>query len=259
MGAQSIDWLGVPLRIQGRTIGVLAVQSYAEGVRYSEEDKALLQFVADQVAAAIERTRSEQALRESESRFRTLAETTAIGIVIVEAGPVIYANPAAKAITGWSRDELLSGGFLAYVYPEDSDRVAERAGALLRGAPVPAELEFRIVTRSGQVRWVYASAGRMVLHRGPALVTTFFDVTDRRLAEEEMSRIRQYLKNIIDSMPSVLVGVDPQGGSPNGTCRRSAHGCARKRRGDSRRCGLPLARRTAEEGATIRARRDQER
>ena len=209
-GTPPVSWLAVPLRAPERTIGVLTVQSYSEAVRYGERDKALLEFVSNQVAAAIERTRAEQALRESEARFRTLADTTPVGILTVEAGRIVYANSAAEAITGWGRVHLLQASVAEYAHPEDRGWVAEWLQAQERSS-VPAELEFRITARSGQVRWIYASAGLMLLRRGPALVISLFDVTQRRTAEEEMSRIRHYLKNIIDSMPSVLVGVDRYG------------------------------------------------
>jgi two-component sensor histidine kinase len=65
IGAPSIDWLGVPLKIDGRTIGVLVVQSYTEGVRYREEDKNILRFVSDQAAMVIHRKQAEGALRAS--------------------------------------------------------------------------------------------------------------------------------------------------------------------------------------------------
>ena len=65
IGAPSIDWLGVPLKMDGRTIGVLVVQSYTEGVRYAEEDKNILRFVSDQVAMVIHRKQAEEALRGS--------------------------------------------------------------------------------------------------------------------------------------------------------------------------------------------------
>ena len=74
IGAASIDWLGVPLRAGDRTIGVLAVQSYAGNLRYGEEDQALLGFVSSQVALAIERRRAEEALRQSERSHRALLE-----------------------------------------------------------------------------------------------------------------------------------------------------------------------------------------
>jgi PAS domain S-box-containing protein len=63
IGAPSIDWLGVPLKTKNKTIGVLVVQSYAEGVRYGEEEKDLLTFVSEQIAMVIERKRAEEAIR----------------------------------------------------------------------------------------------------------------------------------------------------------------------------------------------------
>ena len=65
VGAPSIDWLGVPLNIEGRTIGVLVVQTYTEGVRYGEEEKNILKFVSDQVAMAVHRKRSEEKILAS--------------------------------------------------------------------------------------------------------------------------------------------------------------------------------------------------
>ncbi|CAG0978035.1 hypothetical protein GPROT1_02076, partial [Gammaproteobacteria bacterium] len=72
VGANSVDWLGVPLRTQTATIGVLVVQTYNERVRLTEEHKRVLTFVSDQVAMAIERKRAEEALRRSEREYRDL-------------------------------------------------------------------------------------------------------------------------------------------------------------------------------------------
>jgi two-component sensor histidine kinase len=65
IGAPSIDWLGVPLKIMDRTIGIMVVQTYAEGVRYREEDRDILMFVSTQAAVAIERKKAEEALKAS--------------------------------------------------------------------------------------------------------------------------------------------------------------------------------------------------
>lgn len=59
VGQNSLEWLGVPLGTQRGVIGALVVQSYSGDVRYTEQDKALLQFVSTQVAAAIERKQTE--------------------------------------------------------------------------------------------------------------------------------------------------------------------------------------------------------
>lgn len=61
-GLHALDWLGVPLISGTHTIGVLVLQSYCRTVHYSEQDKALLQFVASQVAVAIERQRTHSRL-----------------------------------------------------------------------------------------------------------------------------------------------------------------------------------------------------
>jgi PAS domain S-box-containing protein len=72
VGPLAVDWLGVPLKVDGQPIGVIAVQTYSEAERLSEEDKDLLLFVSAQVAMAIQRRRAEDALRDSEQRYRTL-------------------------------------------------------------------------------------------------------------------------------------------------------------------------------------------
>ena len=63
IGRDPIDWLGVPLKTSRGVIGALVVQSYTGDVRYTEQDKALLQFVSTQVAVAIERKQAEAALQ----------------------------------------------------------------------------------------------------------------------------------------------------------------------------------------------------
>jgi PAS domain S-box-containing protein len=72
IGAPSIDWLGVPLRIREQTIGVLVVQTYSPGLRYGLEERNMLLFVSNQVAMAIERKRAEAELRRSEQKNRAV-------------------------------------------------------------------------------------------------------------------------------------------------------------------------------------------
>jgi GAF domain-containing protein len=68
----ALDWLGVPLKWQDKTIGVMVVQTYAAGERLTQEHQQHLMFVSTQVAMAIQRKRAEEALRESERRYHDL-------------------------------------------------------------------------------------------------------------------------------------------------------------------------------------------
>lgn len=66
LGTPSIDWLGVPLKTtDNKTIGVLVVQTYEEGLRYTEEDKDMLVFVSTQIAMVIQRKQAEDQMKKS--------------------------------------------------------------------------------------------------------------------------------------------------------------------------------------------------
>ncbi len=65
VGSDSIDWLGVPLKVEDRIIGMVAVQTYTEGIRYTEVEKDILVFVSNQIAMAIDRKRIEETLKYS--------------------------------------------------------------------------------------------------------------------------------------------------------------------------------------------------
>ncbi len=72
-GATVVDWLGVPLKAGGRTLGVLAVQSYTERVRYGQAEKDLLTFVSQHIAVAIDKKRAAEESRRAEKEIERLA------------------------------------------------------------------------------------------------------------------------------------------------------------------------------------------
>ncbi len=85
LGHPSLDWMGVPLKTsEGKTIGILAVQTYDEGVRYRDDQKELLVFVSTQIAMAIENKRVQDALRESEARVRAILNAMPDVILLID-------------------------------------------------------------------------------------------------------------------------------------------------------------------------------
>ncbi len=104
LGAPSVDWLGVPLKLGDETIGVLAVQSYSGTVHYGEAETQILSYVSTQVAQAINHKRAELAMQ----RLATAVEYAAEMIVITDTrGTIEYVNPAFERITGYSRAEAI--------------------------------------------------------------------------------------------------------------------------------------------------------
>ena len=130
-----------------------------------------------------------QFLQESEARFRTLAETTTAGIVIHRGGNFIYANPAIRKITGYDNEEVLALNFWDVIHPDYRDMARERGKARLQGAQLPTEYEVKIIIKNGEERWGNLTAGIIDYEGAPAIVVTFFDITDRKRAEEEQVRL----------------------------------------------------------------------
>jgi HD-GYP domain-containing protein (c-di-GMP phosphodiesterase class II) len=76
-GADSLAWLGVPLKLDGRIIGVMVTQNYTENVQYAQSDLDMLEFVSTQVAQAIARKADEEKLRQIAIRTQGLVEISA--------------------------------------------------------------------------------------------------------------------------------------------------------------------------------------
>ncbi len=184
-GSLAVDWMGAPLRRGERTFGVLAVQSYSTAHRYAQADLDLLTFVSRHVATAIDRKRAADALRDSEAKFRTLAETIPVGVFIEQSGSLRYVNPAMAELAGRPREALQGMAFSDLVHPGHREGAERR---LLAGQSSGAAdgQEFLVLPGGGGERWLALSTGQVEFEKQPAVLGTVFDVTERRLAEEKV-------------------------------------------------------------------------
>jgi PAS domain S-box-containing protein len=125
IGPLPASWLGVPLKVDVETVGLIAVQSYSDRIRLTEEHKEILRYVSAQAAMAIQRKRSEEALRESEEKYRILFANELVAICIFEAVGLHYldVNRAFERLYGYSREELLSGMTILDVSAERANRL----------------------------------------------------------------------------------------------------------------------------------------
>ena len=140
------------------------------------------------------RSRAEEALRESESKFRSLAETAACSIYLSDETRFLYVNPASEAISGYTRQELLRMSPFDVIHPDAREKVRQRTLARLRGESFPANVESPIVTKSGQVRWLDFRVAVIPYEGKPAILATAFDITERKRAEQ---RYRDVLESAV--------------------------------------------------------------
>ena len=158
-GSDSIDWLGVPLKVDEVVIGVMAVQTYTPGVRYNNEHKEILEFVSKQVAIAIIRKRNEEALRESELRYSLAAHGANDGIWDWNLRTdEIYLSPRWKEILGFTDDQIGTSPveWLNRIIPQDRKQVEEAISAHLKGVSSLFSSEYRMFHANGSIRWVLA-------------------------------------------------------------------------------------------------------
>ncbi len=133
-----------------------------------------------------DRVEAEKALRESEEKFRVLAETAPAAIVVYQDEKFVYVNPAAVRLFGYGESELLGMKFWEWAHPDNRTMVMDRGMARQRGEPVPTQYEHRFVNKSGEVGWVMVSAGSITYRGNPAGIATFIDITENKRIVERM-------------------------------------------------------------------------
>jgi PAS domain S-box-containing protein len=133
-----------------------------------------------------ERKRMENALRESEEWFRTMADITTTAIFIFQGERVVYANHAGEVLSGYSLEDFSTLRFWDVIHPDYRDIVRERGLARQRGEQVPDSYEVRIVCQDGSERWIDYTAGWISWQGQPAIIGTAFDITERKRVEKAL-------------------------------------------------------------------------
>jgi diguanylate cyclase (GGDEF)-like protein/PAS domain S-box-containing protein len=206
MGSDGVDWLGIPLKTARGTIGVLTVQNYSGDARYTERDKELLQFVSDQVAAAVEGKLAEQALRESEERFRRVFDQSPIIICLLSypEGKLLEMNAAGLEAFGYGREELSAEGKLEFNAWVDPDQRL-RYHRLLNENGSVQNFEARMRRRDGSVFTVLHSGSLVTLGGQHCSLSSLQDISDRKRAEEWQQHYADMLGQIAAEAPLARV------------------------------------------------------
>jgi two-component system NtrC family sensor kinase len=202
--------LYVPIQpAPGQISGILVLGQKLSQQPYSSEDRQLLTALGSQMAIALEnarlynksqqevreRRRAEEALRESEEKYRALVENSPNLVAVYQDGHFKYVNKAACNRWGWTYEELTSPSSDAVekVALEDSRHmVRKNIAKRLRGGYIHP-YEIRMKTRDGAEFPVLVYGGAISYGGKPAIEYIFVDITERKRAEKEEQRLQQEL------------------------------------------------------------------
>lgn len=202
-------FISVPLLRNGRMDASFSVMA-ADARAWSDDEIRLVEEVAARTWSTLHRARSELALRESEARFRSMADCAPSPVWVTSAaGDIEFVNRAYSNSMGAPADALLGHVWLEMIHPDDRPRVVE-ARRQARENREPYSFECRTRLPDGQYRNMRASCRPRLDDHGvfQGYVGMSFDVTELRRAEERQNvlikELNHRVKNILATVQSII-------------------------------------------------------
>ncbi|HEX8843744.1 MAG TPA: PAS domain S-box protein [Pyrinomonadaceae bacterium] len=193
IGVRSPSWLGVPLKTATETIGVLVVQHYTDPHAYSERDVEFLSSVGSQIAVAIERKRAEEALRESEERYKQIINHASDIMYRTDVnGRFVFVNPVADRLLKYPVGELIGVHYSDLVRPDLRAETVKFYEEQFAQRIESTYYEFPAITKDGAEVWLGQNV-QFIIERGKigGFQSVARDITERKRAEEALQEANQ--------------------------------------------------------------------
>jgi len=214
--AQQIHTLvAVPMILRGSLRGFLGFEAVARPATWDDDLIALLKITGEIFEQALERKRTEQALRDREERFRKYFELGLMGQAMTspEKG-WLEVNDELCRILGYTREELVRTTWLQLTYPEDIDKDVTQFQRVLAREIDGYSLEKRFIRKDGDM--IYVDLAVNCVRRPNGEVDYFIalvqDISTRRETELSLRESEQRFRNLADASPVLLWMSDDQGG-----------------------------------------------
>lgn len=178
--------------------------------RVDERTEALQQANADLRVEMRDRQLAEKALRESETNFRNLVETSIQGIFIHTNGIIQFANASTARIFGYrSSDDFVGQDYRIVVAPEDEERVEHYRQARMRGELAPSYYECEGRRQDGSALWFECLVSRVIWNGRPSVMSTFQDISARKQAEQALRESEERFRDLVEgSVQGIVVHRD---------------------------------------------------
>ena len=158
-----------------------------------------------------ESKRAERDLRRSEKKFRQLIETVNAAALIYHRRQLRYVNSQTEALTGYTREELLALDLYDLIHRDFIEIVKSWGKSSHRRSSPDSKYEVKILTKTGETRWIEATVDIIKFERKASILITAFDISDRKLAKLELETSLSLLQATIESTADGILAVDGQG------------------------------------------------
>ncbi|MEQ9671346.1 diguanylate cyclase [Coleofasciculus sp. G2-EDA-02] len=200
----------LPLQVKDQPLGVLTIYAVNSGA-FAPEEVQLLKELANDLASGIEalhiriaREQAEEELRQSEERFRTVANFTYDWEYWLNPdAQFIYVSPSCERITGYCADEFLQDASLleSIIHPEDREKFAQHRCDTAVNQRVSG-IDFRILTKTGELRWISQICQSVQSAEGDwlGIRASNRDITERKQAEEGLRESEKRFRSMFDQV-----------------------------------------------------------
>lgn len=194
-------WLGVPLQIKEKMLGVMAVQNYHDPACYDHIDLDLMVSVAELVALAIENMTAEESLQASEGRFRAIVDLAVGGVVLgSQEGIIIEVNEYFCTLIGKAREELIGKHISKLSFTHESmEKSPFRFDLLRKGEKVVSE---RVLLRPDGAE-VFVEMRTKMMSDG-TFQSIYSDISERKLREKALQEVEERFRLAFLTSPDAI-------------------------------------------------------
>ncbi len=181
-----------------KNLGRRTILFNAKKVELEEPSGNLILLAMEDIT---DRSQFEEALRESEERYRTVVENSQTGVLIIDDNyKLTYVNNKVYEIFGRKHDEIVGQDFRKFLAKDSLDLVAERYKKRQRGEEVPAQYQFHIVRKDGELRTIQISSAVIKNTKGRVFtIAQILDVTEHQQAEEALRESEEKYRLIVEN------------------------------------------------------------
>ncbi|MGQ9569430.1 MAG: PAS domain S-box protein [Thermodesulfovibrionales bacterium] len=190
------------------------IRSYSENLELMVQERTakLIQTTEMLKKELTERKQIEDALRESENKFRDLSEKSLAGIYLIQDGGYKYVNPRLAEMFGYTVDEIIGKKTQKELtFKEDWDFIEKSLRDLLYSDMKESHHNFRGVKKTGEIIYLESYGSRTIYNDQPAVIGTLVDVTARKRAEEAFKTEKKFIESVINILPGTFYMFDEDG------------------------------------------------